>query len=269
MKTLYAVPWYTCNLQCPHCNVRNRKFTLNFSKFIHELRNSEADNIVLFGGEPTLMWDKFCECIWTDKVNSVSTNLVVYDENFTRNTMAPLLNAYDVDVATSWNFTRFTMQQMGQWLTNVNVLVRNNIDVLVMITLTQDLLEANLRDVYDIFGIMEQAGIETFLFEPYIGSNEVNNLADEWLVKFHKGYKGKMHSMILDRLEDWNCDCDEVQTLEPDGTILKGCPDSLVIENKTFCNECLLCDKSNICRPCMLQKSCSYPKKLYEFVKGK
>ena len=112
--------------------------------------------------------------------------------------------------------------------------------------------------------MIEGVGVQKFLYEPYIGKNECNEKADEWLCMFHDNYTGGMTNLIEEKLDNWNCDCNEIYTLEPDGEIRKGCPDSLVLKEKTYCNDCLTCDKVDRCRPCMLQKTCSYPKKLSE-----
>ena len=263
MKTLYVVPWYDCNLKCPHCNVRVRKVKSDFRKLIKTLRTTQAENIVLFGGEPTLYWEKTQQIIATRKITSISTNLMS-SEWFTENYLAIALKQFNISVATSWNYERFTDEQLQTWLTNLRVLTRKGIDVLVLITLTERLLEGSLTRVNDVLGMIEGVGVQKFLYEPYIGKNECNEKADEWLCIFHDNYTGGMTNLIEEKLDNWNCDCNETYTLEPDGEIRKGCPDSLVLKEKTYCNDCLTCNKVDRCRPCMLQKTCSYPKKLSE-----
>lgn len=77
IKTLYAIPWYQCNLKCPHCDVRDTSTEFNPEKFIEELKKVEAENIVLFGGEPLLHEDWFMKILETGKLTSVSTNLLM------------------------------------------------------------------------------------------------------------------------------------------------------------------------------------------------
>lgn len=259
---LYAVPWYNCNLSCPHCHVKNRKVEQNYNKFFNTLlQNSDNYFVTLFGGEPTLYYPKFEQIISNCNVDSVSTNLVALTPEDTQNLLAPLLYQHDVDVATSWNDKRFKNESQEKlWFNNVKILCNENVDVLVLITLTQSLLEGEIRDVLHKLDMMEGVGVSKFLFEPYIGSNECNKLADEWLCKFHDMYKGNMWNLLAHRMmTGYNCNCDDIFTLEPDGKIRRGCPDSL-ITTPTFCDECMTCKRNMECRPCKLQKTCSFPK---------
>ena len=265
MKTLYATPWYTCNLHCPHCHVSKRNTKFNKEKFLYELINSNFDNVILFGGEPTLSWKNFVDIISTGKINSVSTNLTTLSMNTTKNELLPLIQKYNLSVATSWNYRRFNTQgnyMLDDWVNNVRVLTKNNVDLLVLITLTEDLLEAPLSEVIYYFGIMEGAGVKKFLFEPYIGLKECNEKADEWLCEFHDSYPGLMRNLLEEKLDNWKCDCNNVFTLEPDGTLRKGCPDYVGVLELTFNTDCITCEYNSKCSPCMLQRSCSYPKKL-------
>lgn len=263
ISTLYAVPWFDCNLTCPHCNVRKTTTSYDLDKFKEVLSTVDAENVVLFGGEPTLVWAHFISILETGKVNSVSTNLVVYPSTFIKSAFVNKCKEYNLSVATSWNKTRFNDIQFCQWIDNLNVLTSENVDVTVLITLTQDLLEDDLRHVLYVLGIMERYGVKKFLFEPCIGSGECNNLADEWLCKFHDMYEGNMTNLLEERLGEWFCNCDDVHTLLPTGELRKGCPDSFEVDRQ-FCDECLNCELSGNCRPCVLQKTCSYPKKLAE-----
>ena len=265
MKTLYAVPWYRCNLNCPHCHVSHREVAENYDKFLYELgRATDYDHVVLFGGEPTLDWDKFLEMIDTGNVDSVSTNLTVYPKEFMEYEFYPrILRNRDLKIATSWNFRRFTPALRDVWFNNVAFLapiLKENFTV--MITLTDDLISIEPEFMNFTFGQLEAAGVTQFLFEPYIGDFEVNEKADEWLCRVHDCYPGRMTNLLEEKLKNWNCNCDDVYTLEPDGIIRKGCPDLITSGVMNYCVDCITCEHSDICRPCMLQKTCSYPKKL-------
>ena len=267
MSTLYAVPWYECNLSCPHCRVSKRDVKFDKEKFLESLNNSNFDNVILFGGEPTLSWKIFNEIVSTGKVNSVSTNLTRFSDDFTKKAFVPLIEKYNLAIATSWNLKRFDVSgnyTMERWLANVRVLSKADVDLLVLITLTEDLIESPMDLILYNFGLMEGAGVKKFLFEPYIGANECNEKADEWLCTFHDAYPGLMDNLIERKLTNWKCDCNEVFTLEPDGTIRKGCPDYIAMNELTFNDKCINCNYNDNCKPCMLQRSCSYPKKLAE-----
>ena len=142
MRTLYAVPWYTCNLNCPHCHVSHRDIPVNYGKFINELRAVDGyDYVVLFGGEPTLEWNKCKEILLTGKINSMSTNLTVFPSTFIKSEFIDVLRAANVNnIATSWNLKRFTPALADIWYENLALLCKLGVDVLVMITLTRDLV---------------------------------------------------------------------------------------------------------------------------------
>ena len=263
MKTLYAVPWYKCNLNCPHCHVSHREVAEDYDRFLRTLKTVDGfDHVVLFGGEPTLYREKFVEIIRTGKINSVSTNLVRYPVNVIENELIPLINEYNLAIATSWNLKRFTRAEEDIWYENLANLCKHGVDVTVMITLTEDLLNISPTFMCFYLGRLEGAGVQKVLFEPYIGDVEVNEKADEWLCEVHDYYPGLIKNLLEEKLRDWNCNCDDVCTLEPDGVIRKGCPDLLASGVMNYCIDCIKCEHSGICRPCMLQKTCSYPKKL-------
>lgn len=263
MKTLYAVPWYTCNLTCPHCHVSHRVVREDFDRFLETLTAVNGfEHIVLFGGEPTLFWEQFVKIINTGKINSVSTNLVYHPVNIIERELIPLIKKYDLTIATSWNPERFTRAYEDIWYENLRMLCEHDVDVTVMITLTKDLVESSPRLFNFLLGRLEGTGVQKFLFEPYIGDVEVHDKADEWLCEIHDSYPGLMRNLLEEKLSNWNCCCDDTYTLEPDGIIRKGCPDLLTAGVQNYCVECMTCKHSDICRPCMLQKTCSYPKKL-------
>ena len=268
MKTLYAVPWYNCTLNCKHCNVHNKVIFNNFDKFLSTLIAENYDNVILFGGEPLFNITKMEQIIRTGKINSISTNLILpsnisYD--YISKNFVPLLSQYNISVATSWNPSRFNKEKQDLWLNAIKQLT-GELDVLLLITLTRDLFVNS--EIYSVLELAEKAGCTKFLFEPYIGADECNELADEWLCTFHDRYTGSMINLIEHKLDNWICDCDNTYTLEPSGEIKKGCPDSLIIGRNNFCNDCLVCSISGNCRPCPLQKTCSYPKKLAERVQN-
>lgn len=268
MFTVYITPWYNCNLNCPHCDVHLRKYPDNFNKFLERLKilkriKGAEDHFVLFGGEPLLYQDKF-ECIVdTGCIDSVSTNMLLWSDHVSK-----LFKKYNMSIATSYNPRRFTGDNYTTWLKNLSSARREGIDIVVLITLTEDLFKTPMRQTLQVMDDIRCSGVEKFLFEPYIGTVECNEQADEWLVKFHEAYKcfhKPMKSLILDKLDNWNCDCANVRTFEPDGNLRNGCPQYTPTPVPVQCLTCGLAEK---CRPCALLKTCSFPQKLYKWVKG-
>lgn len=266
MRTCYLIPWYDCNLNCPHCDIHLRKNSENYDKFLGRLNNLKTtpeDVVVFFGGEPLLYKDKFTEIVNTGKVTSVSTNMLLWSEDY-----ALLFKEHKMSIATSYNPQRFPSDRLlFKWADNMRKATNVGIDVIVLITLTPDLFNLPIEKVGEITLHMYTSGVRGFLFEPYIGEQEYHKEADEWLIKFHEYYKNKKYpvkSLILDKIKDWNCDCSHTYTLEPSGRLRKGCPQ---YGGTNIPDECLMCDKNDVCRPCVLQKTCSYPKKFAEWVK--
>lgn len=260
MGVLYAVPWYTCNNKCPHCELAETEMVSDsqFERWLRALRRVEdMYPIILFGGEPTMNSERFRRILETENINSVSSNLM-----YTSPKDLKLMAEYGCDVATSWNPQRFNNVTRAKWHANLCYASEYGLDVTVLITLTKDLFEMDMKEVLAELAGMEGCGCDKFLFEHYIGEEDLNKEADEWLVKFHDAFEHSnihMANLIEEKLKNWNCNCTKTMTLEPTGVLRKGCPQ---MNRPIIPMECLTCEISHKCQPCVLQKSCSYPKKL-------
>ena len=259
MKKLYIIPTYHCNLCCPHCDLhlKNDNFS---SKFYSVLKNTNIDSGILFGGEPTLYKERFIKCLETNKVNSITTNLLNLDKDILN-----LYKKYNLSIATSWNPCRFNDKQYDIWINNLKLLQKNNLSCIILITLTEDLLTFNSFEKYlkDWDNIKSIDGI---LFEHLIDYNmkpDLHERADDWLCTITDKWCYSYKNLILDKIKNWNCDCSDVWTLNPNGELKKGCPQ---FEKNNFLYNCLQCKMANICQPCRLQHLCSFPKKLYKKV---
>ncbi len=256
MKQLYAVPWYDCNMNCPHCEIHKIDIEEHFYSFLSKLMECRTNysHIILFGGEPTLYEDKLEEIIELGAVDCVSTNLL--------NLPQSLLES-KLDIATSWNYRRFTPSQYSLWLDNLQQCHNYGLDTLVMITMTRDLLESDFNDFLEVLNDIEYTGGKKFLLEHYIGEDDVNDLAELWIDKVYMNYKGSMTNILAEKLKThlWGCDCSRFDTLQPTGEITHGCPQYKPIHPL---KECLTCKMSGKCNPCALLKSCSLPHKTYK-----
>jgi len=139
-----------------------------------------------------------------------------------------------------------------------------------MITLTEDLIaDSSYQKVHDLLAEVQRTdGADKILFEHYVGETataDFNTRCDDWLCRIHSDWTYKMKNMTDEQVLSWNFDCTNVMTLLPDGTWKDGCPQD-TCRNKV-CIECLACQYAAHCRPCILQHSCSFPKKLYEIIK--
>lgn len=276
MKTVYIVPTWKCNLNCSHCDVHNKEdgadnilaWNDNFLGAATELGSfKEPDTVhILFGGEPTLLPpDKLYNIIKFAKIDCISTNFV----EISRVNLLTIKRE-NIAVATSWNAGRFYDKDLYQcWLNNLNWAKELGIkNIRVLITLDPTTINSPFKTIQALED-MEKAGVAEFLFEPWVpvASYQERNIpgvfeeADKFLSYIHRSYKGNMKNLIIDKVKNWNCDCSQVFTLEPSGSLIKGCP---MFKGINTPDECVTCLHGHVCRPCMLQKFCSYPK---EFAK--
>ena len=260
INDLYIIPNYECNLNCPHCDVHNKKVDYDEEKILNQISTLSFKNGIVFGGEPLLYKDRLKKIIQTNKITSVSTNLLLLDKE-----IVDLLKEYNVSIATSWNPLRFNNTQEEKWFKKLSLLD----DCTVLITLTEDLITMDMEYFKNILKKMDETNaIEGILFEQLLSDDateEFYNKVDEWLVKIHNIWNFKMKNFITDKVLNWKCDCSKTYTLEPNGILKKGCPQNngIIIQQ-----QCLVCPLSNICQPCVLQKKCTFPKKLYNLIKG-
>lgn len=260
IKQLYVIVTNECDLSCPHCDIKSlSKDNFNEEIFMNILKEFNGD-IILFGGEPTLHKDRLLKILSLDKATSISTNLVNLDDD-----IIPYLK--DLYIATSWNFYRFNPIQCYLWLNNLKRLHANNISCRVLITLTKDLIESDVNEFIDMIKVWDKEyhAIDSILFEQLIDENmspEFYEQVDEWLCKVHNLWE--IHSigiknLIMNKIDYWYCDCENIYTLHPDGKITNGCPHKSSVYVP---NECLICPQSDKCKPCRLQKHCTYPRRL-------
>lgn len=251
-KILYAIPNYECNLKCSHCDIKNIKCEYNEKAFIKAINENSFDEIILFGGEPTLYYDRLKSSIDTGKITSITTNLI-------RLTADKYDLIKDLQVNTSWNPSRFNPIQYSEWLDNIEKFE----NLTVLITLTSELIE---MEPLEFLNIAKEWNVSGILFEQLISNENTNEHfknVDKWLCDITDKWNIKAENLILDKINHWYFDCDNTYTLRPDGTIISGCPHSY---NVRFTQQCLTCEKSSICRPCKLQSLCTFPTELYKKV---
>lgn len=265
MKQLYAIPTWNCNLNCPHCAIKNRKDNFNEIKFISEL-NSFDGRIVLFGGECTSNLKRMISIFNNNheygrsKISSVSTNLI--------NLSDEILNIYKQldSIATSWNPNRFNQKEYDIWMKHCKVISENNINYIIMITLTDDLFSMNINDFISMMKTWDLPNLKQIKFEHYVGPEATPDYferADEWLCKIYKLWNLNAKFGMVERVCNWKFNCSNIYSLLPDGTLINQCPHMLEYH---IPEECFTCERANKCRPCRLQKYCSYPKKLANLI---
>lgn len=261
MKKVYVIPTYNCNLNCPHCDLHLKKDNFN-NLFYETLNNTNIEQGILFGGEPTLYRDRLIKCLETKKIQSISTNLLILD-----NELISLYKKYNLSISTSWNPTRFTKHQYKLWYNNLKLLEINNLSCIIMITLTENLLtypffENKLKE----WNLLKS--VKGILFEPLLDYNmkiDLHQRTDDWLCQLYNNWYYSFENIIINKVKNWKYDCSDVYTLNPSGILNKGCPQA---EKFFILNDCLNCKLAGICKPCSLQHICSFPKKLYEKVKN-
>lgn len=264
IKELYIIPTYSCNLDCPHCELHRKVERYNESIFISRLKTLFFDRGILFGGEPLLLQEKLIPILETKKISSISTNLLLLNA-----TSLKLIKDYDLDIATSWNQTRFTPKQFDIWIDNLKLLEQYNLSCIILITLTEDLINCDYNTFLTLLSELDKIkSITGIKFEQLVDNSkkaEFYERVDNWLCKISKDWSFSFKNLLLENLNDWNCDCSKTYTLTPSGILKKGCPQ---YTQTNVLQQCLSCKLANVCKPCILQKECSFPKKLYESYKN-
>lgn len=263
---LYALITTHCNLSCSYCDVKNCAEQFNRDEFINQLNNFDG-RIILFGGEPTLYPDRLIDIYLSNpeinrKISSISTNLIYLDDK-----ILSILQLVHY-VCTSWNPSRFNENEYKKWLDNINLISERtpNISLRILVTMTDDLLKLSSDEFNNIINNWNSNIIKDIRFEHYIGDEsdeEYFTKCDEWLCEIYKSWNSPIRMSNINEINNWYFDCSDVYTLYPDGTIKKGCPHSSNISVPLKCYEC---DRSDICKPCQLQRYCSYPYKFAQLV---
>lgn len=265
MKLLYAIPTHQCNLRCPHCTIYGHDEKYDHDKFMSALNAFDGD-VILFGGEPTLYRDRLFNIVNDNpsgSIGGISTNLLTLDPE-----LISLFQTKIGHVATSWNKTRFNLLQYKLWLANVHELANAGLKPLVLITLTHDLINEPASSFIKTMSGWNPDDIAEIQFEHYISPKntaEYYRNVDSWLCDFCINRDPRFNIEIINNAPKWHHNCDEVYTLEPDGTLINKCPNALYT-SIAVPNKCITCDKSNECRPCMLHHHCSRPNWLFELI---
>lgn len=265
-KVLYALITRRCNLTCPHCDVYNLEDNYDEKAFLDQLLKFDGE-IILFGGEPTMyprrLFNIVDTCdLYNKKIRSISTNLTVLNEK--------LIDLYKKigSVATSWNPYRFDNIQYEMWYHNCNWLSKaTGIRPALLITMDNDLLNMGVDNFLKVIDDWDSSMFKGIKLEYYNGYNKDNyfNQVDEFLCELHSKWRSDIYNDIVDRVKHWWHDCSGVYTLNPNGIIHHRCPHNMP---PTVPNECYTCDRVDICRPCVLQQQCSFPKKFSQLIES-
>ena len=262
MKKVYVIPTLNCNLNCPHCEIHLRPDNFQHDLFFNELNKLSNEQLVLFGGEPLLRKERFYECVETHTFDSISTNLLLLNEEFIN-----ILKKKEISISTSWNPKRFTDEQYKLWIDKLKLLQQHNMYCTILITLTEDLLQYDMNKFLQLIADWSSIGsVNGILFEPlldYQMKKDLHERADKWLCDLYNVWDFPIINYTVEKLKHWNCDCSNVYTLYPNGELKKGCPQ---YEKQFVLPQCLQCEMVNKCRPCRLQHICSFPKQLYKKV---
>jgi sulfatase maturation enzyme AslB (radical SAM superfamily) len=265
-KHLYAVPTWHCNLNCPHCFAKDRDEFYDKDKFLYELNKFDGQ-ITIFGGEATTHLDRLYEIIESNningisKINGISTNLLILNDR-----LIEIYKTFD-GISTSWNSKRFNDKEYDIWMKNRKIISDNGISHTIMITLTKDLFNMNIDEFISLVDTWNIKGVKCIKFEHYVGEENDPSYyksADQWLCNLYNKWQSNIELEIADRINNWCYDCTNIYTLYPDGSLKNSCPHGLQIYVPKECYECSMINR---CRPCRLQKYCSYPKEFANMVR--
>lgn len=259
LTALYVIPNYQCNLACPHCTLHEYNVEYNEDKLLNVLNCTKAKKCILFGGEPLLYFNRFKRIIETNKITSISTNLLLLSKESLN-----LIKQFDINVATSWNLKRFTDEQLKVWFDNIK-----KVQCDVLITLTNDLItKYGTNKLLKVLQQLDNFGtVKNVIFEQVVDNTMTQQhyeRVDQWLCNLHDNWHFKMVNAIEEKLNNCILDCSKIKTLEPNGVLRQGCPQFKTVH---VVNKCLSCELNKICKPCILQQHCTFPINLYNKLK--
>lgn len=271
---IYICPSFLCNLNCPHCTLKNLPTCMELEKIEQTLDyiiQNSGDNVLfdLFGGEPLLLQDYVLERIHKkikQKKYVISTNLLLF-----RPALLPLFKeAKQINV--SWNPLRFNEEQFKIWETKTQVLRTAKVKINLMITLTKDLIQNYMPQQFLDFIKDFKAyslDLDYVIGEEY--TEERLDSIDNWLCELYKIWNIPTIFDIADSIKKSILskqkyrDCSNHYTILPSGKIHPGCAYFETDVDKT---KCLCCELYQWCNgACRLQTSCTFPKKLFYLIK--
>lgn len=259
---LYVLLTTQCNLSCPHCTIRDQNDNFNEELFFKEL-DAFQGKLVIMSGEPSIYEDRLDRIVHTQsklgKKMTITTNLIKLNDH--------LLSLYKEigSIGSSWNCKRFTVDEYHLWLNNLQVLKQHGMHVGLLVTLDHDLIEMDPTEFINIIQDWDPEVISGIKFEQLLARDtnpEWFERVDDWLCEVYSMWNVKI-PMVNTTIEHYFYDCRNVYTLHPNGVVTFGCPHE---DEFTVPTECYSCDRVAICKPCIRQKYCSYPKKFYELV---
>lgn len=269
MKEVYVCPSFSCNLRCPHCQLKNLPINCNYEKVLSTLEflSEKGGNFIffdLFGGEPLLLEKNFLEKVielLQRKKFVISTNLIkLKDFHIELFSQARWIN-------TSYNPQRFSKEEFDLWLNNLRKLSENGIKINLMNTLTKDYIEEETPE--RLCSFLNDYNIYSIDFDYLIGNDYPDSdKVDSFLLNLYNNWKTNCRFNIVESVKEaLNSrgvfkDCSNTYTVLPSGLMKRGC--AYCQDNKTKL-ECKLCDYYRFCNgACKLTEQCSFPKKLYE-----
>ena len=270
---IYICPSFLCNLNCPHCTLKNLPTQLELEKIEQTLEyiNKNSGNKVLydlFGGEPLLLQDFVLERLYkkiSQKKFIISTNLLEL-----RDSIIPIMKKAEW-INTSWNPRRFDTCQMQIWQENINKLHENDIKINLMITLTKDLLYLTPVEFLHFISAFKPYSLD---LDYVIGEDFTEarlQEIDNWLCGLYANWNIPTIFDIADNIKKSILygkkykDCSNHYTILPSGKVKPGCAYFETDVDKTKCYCCELYPWCN--GSCRLQTACTLPKNLFRIIK--
>lgn len=262
MKKIYIKTTETCQLKCDHCYIGDNKNVQGFfdedaticwlKKYLCTYNINESETLLSFhGGEPFLCsLEKMQKVIDTfpnasyDATSNLCFPLTDDKIKFIKENFVDKYGNGKSYIKTSWDYKiRFhNPMDLMMWEKNVKSLIREGIEIRVIICLTTKLIEfvtpAHLLEYLTGLGVtdinFERLTANTTSDKTLIPNY---NLQDEWLLKFYEASKGKL---TVDMFEELKYACKgifincrkrscmkDVITINANGTI-GGCPNSAI-----------------------------------------
>lgn len=256
---LYALLTENCNLGCRYCNLSDRYGEEEWREdsFFSSLESFKNDKVILMGGEPTLYKSRLFKALDMCKNASIASNLIFCDREV-------LDRIYDRNIITTFRLLEKPL--MTKWIDNIKYLTSKDSNIEIEVVLDWFML-GYLSGTVDFEKVIDSFIIEnkiSLIFVPIVGIDADESyfkIYDNTLYKLLKNHVEEPERYLnIQELKDFKKDCSNMHTLYPNGKLVNGCPYKV---STTSCDDCLRCNRKENCKPCKLQRYCSFPKNTY------
>jgi len=224
--SIYLKVTNRCDIRCPHCFISDYTGDMSL-KVVDAVGKRYRERVIFHGGEPTLVGDEYLR----EAINILGKRDYAMQSNLMKvgDWLAPLLKEYfNGEVGTSFDVGRIKF--LNLWLKNISFLSSAGINVVVVVTVTSDII----NDIARYIRMFEDAGAIGFYLQFVTPVKTPAMDMREYLDVFKKLSAHRLNRTVRNLqnsigcahqgINGGNCAKNGVRTIDTDGTVYV-CPD--------------------------------------------